>query len=156
MVVDAQAGPTPEETEWGGSQAAHLLVHDLRKAAGGFPEASQKAAERPKIRSRQTIRLLSVAATLAAVFCSTKWVSARADSTAGEAHSYGWMHAAPQAHGAQTRIPVPVTNITVDGRAALLSPMGGLLAASLEAEGSTARWQPPRAPLCGFLMKQEG
>src|SRR5260370_6341322 len=107
MLVGPQAGLTREETEWGGSQAAHLLPHDLRKAAGGFPEASKKAAERPKIRSRQTIRLLSVAATLAAVFCSTKWVSARANSTAREAQPNGWMHAVPQAHRAQTRTPLP-------------------------------------------------
>ncbi len=156
MLVGPQAGLTREETEWGGSQAAHLLPHDLRKAAGGFPEASKQSAERPKIRSRQTIRLLSVAAALAAVLCSTKWVSARADSTAREAHSNGWMHAVPQEHARQARIPVPVTNITVDGREALFTTMCALHAAGFEADASTAGWHPLRARLRDFLLKQEG
>src|SRR5260370_33712715 len=125
-----------EETEWGGPQAAYLLPQDLRKAAGGFPEASKQSAERPKIRSRQTIRLLSVAAALAAVLCSTKWVSARADSTAREAHSNGWMHAVPQEHARQARIPVPVTNITVDGREALVTTLSALHAPGFQADAT--------------------
>src|SRR5260370_2345034 len=156
MLVGPQAGLTREETEWGGSQLAHLLPHDLRKAAGGFPEASKQSAERPKIRSRQTIRLLSVAAALAAVLCSTKWVSARADSTAREAHANGWMHAVPQEHARQARIPVPVTNIAGDTREAVVKTMCALHAAGFEADVSTAGWHPLRARVRDFLLKQEG
>lgn len=128
-----------------------------RKAAGGIPAASKKTAERPKIHSRQAIRLVSAAAALAALHCCANGAAAGAESSIGHVpDTYAWMQAAGSGLTRTNRTPVPATNITVDNREALFTTMCALYAAGFEADVSTAGWHPLRARLRDILLKQEG